>query len=130
MNDSVSDAYVFAHDPLCPWMQPCPGSYEGKPHELIPLDSPDLDEVCYNCTSTECRCNLIAKVRDEERSKDLDYQYIAAQAEADGYRNALNDIVKQIESMLPITLRSLIHNKTRDAVYVDEVIAMIRGKLE
>lgn len=65
MNDSVSDAYVFAHDPLCPWMQPCPGSYEGKPHELIPLDSPDLNEVCYNCTSTKCRCNLIAKVRED-----------------------------------------------------------------
>ena len=83
-----------------------------------------------SCDRCLCMCDLIAKVRDEERSKDLDYQYIAAQAEADGYRNALNDIVKQIESMLPITLRSLIHNKTRDAVYVDEVIAMIRGKLE
>jgi len=50
-------------------MQPCPGSYEGKPHELIPLDSPDLDEVCYNCTSTECRCNLIAKVRQHMLDK-------------------------------------------------------------
>jgi len=102
-----STGEAMTHDPLCPSLLPF-NTLEGWP----------------------CQCNLIAKVRDEERSKDLDYQYIAAQAEADGYRNALNDIVKQIESMLPITLRSLIHNKTRDAVYVDEVIAMIRGKLE
>lgn len=55
------------HDPLCPWNEPCPGSYEGNPHEFIALDSPDLDPVCYNCTSTECLCDLIAKVREDER---------------------------------------------------------------
>lgn len=114
------------HYPLCyndEWIDPdcdllCP-----EQHKYNPLDEMYPDSSCRTC-------NLIAKVLEKERNKDLDYQYIAAQAEADGYRNALNDIVKQIESMLPITLRSLIHNKTRDAVYVDEVIAMIRGKLE
>ena len=104
------------HDPLCPWMQPCPGSYEGKPHELIPLDSPDLDEVCYNCTSTECRCNLIAKVREDEHAKDLDFAYVAAQAEADGQRDMLVKCIALIEESVPWSSDNWMAVKERIAI--------------
>jgi len=51
------------HDPLCPWSGPCPGRSSGG-HEFIPNDAGAT--WCYHCTSTECQCDLIARVRADE----------------------------------------------------------------
>ena len=76
MNDSVSDTYDSAHDPLCPVCRA-------------------TDGLCNsNCAS--CLCYLIAKVREDERSKDLDYAYVAAHAEADGQRDMLAKCIAAI----------------------------------
>ena len=78
MNDSVSDAYDYAHDPLCPVCRA-------------------TDGLCNsNCAS--CLCYLIAKVREDERSKDLDYAYVAAHAEADGQRDMLAKCIAAVEA--------------------------------
>ena len=61
------------------------------------------DPLCfidYNPLMRECRiCGLIAKVREDERSKDLDYAYVAAQAEADGQRDMLAKCIAAVEAV-------------------------------
>jgi hypothetical protein len=53
---------------------------------------------CIHCHQW-CICNVIAKVREEEQSKDLDYAYVAAQAEADGQRDMLAKCIEVVRSM-------------------------------
>lgn len=36
--------------------------------------------------SCQCDCEFITQIREDERNKDLDYHYVAAQAEAEGQR--------------------------------------------
>ena len=55
---------------------------------------------CIHCHQW-CICNVIAKVREEEQSKDLDYAYVAAQAEADGQRDMLAKCITVVEEIIP-----------------------------
>ena len=82
------------HDPLCGLTQPC--DEEEPEHGYCSMQH---GLFCIHCHQW-CICNVIAKVREDERSKDLDYAYIAAQAEADGHRDMLAKCIKAIEQIL------------------------------
>lgn len=57
-------------------------------HDPLCLADPATDNSrCHYCV-------LIAKVRQDERDKDLDYRSVAAQAEADGKRDAINACIE------------------------------------
>ena len=60
--------FLMNHDPLCPL-----NDEQWPKHPL---------EKCHYC-------DLIAAVRQDERDKDLDYRYVAAQAEADMLAKAI-----------------------------------------
>jgi len=46
-----------------------------------------------------CICDVIAQVREDERLKNLDYAYIAAQAEADGQGDMLAKCIEAVEAL-------------------------------
>lgn len=91
MSASVSDEYVSAHDPLC--------LASGRPSAWEP-------EMCI--------CDVIAQVREDERLKDLDYAYIAAQAEADGQRDMLAKCIAAVEYLHD---HEAPHDAHRDALW-------------
>lgn len=61
MSDSVSDAYVSAHDPLCEWATPCIHG-ENQQHSRD-TENPSVPDAtyCWMC-GADCDCDLIAKV--------------------------------------------------------------------
>ena len=83
----------MTHDPLCGLTQPC--DEEEPEHGYCSMQH---GLFCIHCHQW-CICNVIAKVREDECSKDLDYAYVAAQAEADGQWDMLAKCVAAVESL-------------------------------
>lgn len=86
----------MTHDPLCGLAQPC--DEEEPEHGYCSMQH---GLYCIHCHQW-CICNVIAKVREEEQSKDLDYAYVAAQAEADGQRDMLAKCIATIDDRIPL----------------------------
>lgn len=88
----------MTHDPLCEWSTPCiHGENQQHSRDTENLAVPDAT-YCWMC-GADCHCALIAKVREEERDKDLDYRYIAAQAEAQGQRDMLAKCIAAVKEV-------------------------------
>lgn len=76
----------MTHDPLCPWF--------GK------------TRTYYNSPVLRCQCKLIARVREDERDRNIDRwrKQVLAEADerrADGYAAALRGAVEALE-VLPV----------------------------
>jgi hypothetical protein len=87
----------MTHDPMCPF-------------------APWPDERCYQPDAGVSICSIIAKVREDERDKDLDYRYIAAQAEAQGQRDMLAKCITLIEESVPWSTENWIAVDERAAI--------------
>lgn len=87
----------MTHDPLCEWSTPCVHG-ENQQHSRD-TENPAVPDAtyCWMC-GADCLCDLIAKAREDERDKDLDYRYIAAQAEAQGQRDMLAKCIAAVEA--------------------------------
>lgn len=94
----------MTHDPMCPF-------------------APWPDERCYQPDAGVSICSIIAKVREDERDKDLDYRYIAAQAEAQGQRHMLARCIAAVDGMVIDTVGN-------SAATVDQAIAALRALQE
>jgi len=107
------------HDPLCGLAQPC--DEEEPEHGYCSMQH---GLFCIHCHQW-CICNVIAKVREEEQSKDLDYAYVAAQAEADGQRDMLAKCIAAVEYLHD---HEAPHDAHRDALW--NVLTALRALQE
>ena len=94
------------HDPLCPWSGLCPGRSSGG-HEFIPNDAGAT--WCYHCTSTECQCDLIARVRADERkaAERPCVQCVVVERAQDAERRAVAEFLRGQIAGLEMTLKAL-----------------------
>ena len=87
---SVSMSQSIGHDPLCEWSTPCiHGENQQHSRDTENLAVPDAT-YCWMC-GADCHCDLIAKVREDERRQSAsDY--------VDGERDMLAKCIAAVDA--------------------------------
>ncbi len=129
---SVSDGYERAHDPLCEWSTPCVhGENRKHSRDTENLAFPDAT-YCW-MYGADCLCDLIAKVREDERA-NVTAEWMSNHGDrweyGQGQRDMLAKCIAAVEAA-PISggMRDPLTGEQRVEMFIDDALAALRALL-